>query len=243
MIFDQFADGRWLVVATRTDVKPNARVFAADGALFTRFMLGDGIEHVAIDRADNVWVGWFDEGIYGNENWIPSGEEKPPSIRGIGCFDPLGRVLPLPDFPPEPGNISDCYALTTGNADAWACTYTDFPILHLQADQPLRWWKNNHAGPSAIAVNGSHALLAGGYGAKANQLTLVVLGGSGQGEMAQTILRRTMPLTRLPVSKTDWAPVWDTPILLQGCGDTIHLIDGDHWFRWCIADLLVVRKE
>jgi hypothetical protein len=233
-ILDQFTDGRWLIVGSRTNNKPNARIFALDGTLLARFMLGDGIEHIAIDRADNIWVGWFDEGIFGNTGWQVLGEEWPPSSRGIGCFDANGEILPLPDLP-EAGMIADCYALMAGKNDAWACTYTDFPILHLRPDQPMRWWKNNHGAPRALAIDGSHALIAGGYGAKANQLD-----GSGQGENARQLARRSMPLRRLPVSAHH---VWDSPTLLAGHGDTIHLIDDGVWYRWRVAEVLAQLKE
>ncbi|WP_189677917.1 hypothetical protein [Sphingomonas glacialis] len=62
-LIDRFSDGRWLVVASRTRSEPNARVLAPDGALQSRFMLGDAIEHVVIDSLDRIWVGWFDEGM------------------------------------------------------------------------------------------------------------------------------------------------------------------------------------
>ncbi len=59
-IFDRFTDGRWLIVASRTIGTPNARMLSHDGVLAARFMLGDGIEHLGIDGADQIWVGWFD---------------------------------------------------------------------------------------------------------------------------------------------------------------------------------------
>lgn len=51
----RFADGRWLVVSSRTRDEPNARILSPDGTLLTQFMLGDGIEHVAIDDMDRIW--------------------------------------------------------------------------------------------------------------------------------------------------------------------------------------------
>ncbi len=68
-ILDRFGDGRWLVVGARSLDDADARVLCANGELINRFTLGDGIEHVAIDAANRIWVGWFDEGIFGNEGW------------------------------------------------------------------------------------------------------------------------------------------------------------------------------
>jgi hypothetical protein len=73
--------------------------------------LGDGIEHVAIDAEDRVWVGWFDEGMFGNDGWRVPGQEWPPSSNGVACFATDGALLPLPVWPAEAGTIADCYAL------------------------------------------------------------------------------------------------------------------------------------
>lgn len=238
LLIDRFADERWLVVGSRTDGMPNARLLAPDGTLLGRFMLGDGIEHAAIDSAGRVWVGWFDEGIFGNEGWRAGGEEWPPSGRGIGCFDAAGVLLPLPDFPSAAGMIADCYALTPVDEGAWACPYIDFPLLHLRPGQPARWWKSDLVGPKALAVNGSHALLAGGYGEEANRLALVSLEGVGQGEDARLLASWTLPLRRLPTPSNEWGPVWEHPTLLAGRGDTLHLVDAGVWYRWRVADVL-----
>lgn len=62
----RFADGRWLMVEARTsDIVPNAFVFGPDGSFSHSFYVGDGIETVLVDRSDRIWVGYFDEGIFG----------------------------------------------------------------------------------------------------------------------------------------------------------------------------------
>lgn len=240
---DRFADGRWLVVGTRTENKPNARVLSPDGTLIARFMLGDGIEHAAIDRVGRIWVGWFDEGIFGNTEWHVPGEEWPPSSRGVGCFEATGKILRLPDFPPVLGMIDDCYALTPVSDGAWVCPYADFPLIHVRLDQPVRWWANDLAGPKALAVDGSHALVAGGYREDANRLALISLDGAGQGESARLLAQWPLPLRRMPGSPNDHVHVWDSPALLAGYGDTLHLIDDDVWHRWRVADVLADLEQ
>lgn len=239
---DRFADGRWLVVGSRTSKKPNARVIAADGTLLARFMLGDGIEHIAIDGEGTIWVGWFDEGIYGNSDWHVVGREWPPSSRGIGCFDDCGVILPLPEFPHEAGIIADCYALTSVDDGVWACPYTDFPIMQLRRSQPALWWASDLAGPKAVAVDGAHILAAGGYGGKANRLVLLSLDGVKQGGRARQLAQWALPLSRLPVPENDWSPVWNHPTLLTASRDTIHLVDNGVWHRWRVAELLELAR-
>ena len=66
-----FPDGRWLIAATNACVEANGRLFASDGTLLSRIDLGDAIEYLDIDANDRAWVGWFDEGIFGNMDRFP----------------------------------------------------------------------------------------------------------------------------------------------------------------------------
>ena len=235
--FCRFGDGRWLIVASRTQGKPNARVLTSEGTLLHRLMLGDGIEHVALDANDRIWVGWFDEGMFGNDDWRVPGQEWPPSSNGVACFTDDGQLLPLPLWPTEAGTIADCYALNPTDAGAWACPYTDFPLVRLVPGEPSRWWRSDIAGPKAVAIDGDRAVLAGGYTKDANRVALVTLGGNGEGEQASVLATWELPFRRLPPSENSWAPVWDDPNLLAGCGDTLHLVDDGLWYRWRVRDL------
>ena len=210
-------------------------MFAPDGALLARFMLGDGIEHIAIDSADRIWVGWFDEGMFGQE-WSVPGLEWPPCSNGVACFAPDGSVVDVPAWPKEAGIIADCYALTPTGSGVWTSPYTDFPLVRFVPGKPTRWWRSEIAGPKAIAVEGTHALVAGGYRDDAAQLVLIKLEGPGNGEEAIPIATWRMPLRPAPPAKNEWAPVWERPALLTGRGDTLHLIDDGKWFQWRVAD-------
>lgn len=75
---------RVLVVGARCRWLPggperNAVVYGPDGAVLGERTLGDGIEHVLTSRRGEVWVGYFDEGVYGNRG------------RGFGGGGPLGE--------------------------------------------------------------------------------------------------------------------------------------------------------
>ena len=234
--FDRFSDGRWLIVASRSNGEANARVLAPNGAVLDRLTLGDGIQHVAIDAEDRVWVGWFDEGIFGNDGWRVPGQEWPPSCNGVACFAADGTLLHLPVWPAETGTIADCYALNVVGPGAWACPYSEFPLVRFVPGKPACWWRIHNRGLKAIAVDGNHALLAGGYNKEASRLALVELVGNGLGEQAPVLATWTLPLRRLPPSDNEWAPVWHRPILLTGRGDTLHLVDDGFWYRWRVRD-------
>src|SRR5688572_10081234 len=82
-IIEQFSDGRWLVANSRSQSDGNARILDVEGAELRRIELGDGIEHIKIDSRDRIWVGWFDEGVFGNDTWQYPGREWPPSVHGV----------------------------------------------------------------------------------------------------------------------------------------------------------------
>ena len=231
----RFSDGRWLVVGSRTRGEPNARVLAPNGAPLARFMLGDGIDHIAIDAADRIWVGWFDEGMFGS-GWSVPGMEWPPSSNGVACFASDGSVVEVPSWPEEAGCIADCYALTVAGAGVWTSPYTEFPLIRFVPGKPTRWWRSALAGPKAVAVDGDHALVAGGYRDDAARLALVRLDGSGKGEEAVSLATWRMPLRSAPPAREEWAPVWEPPALLTGRGDILHLVDDGGWRQWRVAD-------
>ena len=68
-------DGEILAASTRCrrwkdgSYDLNARVYRPDGALKSEFCLGDGIEHMQTDTSGRIWVGYFDEGVFGNFGW------------------------------------------------------------------------------------------------------------------------------------------------------------------------------
>jgi hypothetical protein len=237
-LFDRSSDGRWLVVSTRSRGEANARVLSPDGEVLYRLNLGDGIQHVAIDAADRIWVGWFDEGMFGSRDWRVPGQEWPPSSNGLACFDPNGAVIALPQWPADAGPIADCYALNVTGLEAWACPYTAFPVVCFGTGGIIRWWRNAFAGPKAIAVDGPRALIAGGYGEDANRVALVDLAGEGSGDEAVMVARWTLPLRRLPPSPKDWDPIWSSPTLLAGRGDVLHMVDDAVWTSWRVSDVV-----
>jgi hypothetical protein len=89
-----------------------------------------------------VWVGYTNEGVYGNFGWA---DPRPTSIgyRGLVRFDqdlniawqfPLNEVIP---------RIDDCEALNV-DVTAWVCYYTDYPLAHVDGSR-VRWW-----GPTGV---------------------------------------------------------------------------------------------
>jgi hypothetical protein len=136
----RFGNG-WLIAEGRGGL---ARVFDRHGKLIRTLDLGDAIEHVNTTADGHIWVGYFDEGVYG---------------RGIGseglvCFDsggvPIFRYTEFAKKHKLPF-ISDCYALNVVGSSAYVSYYTDFPLVWLNDFQLQRLW--NDFGPNkAIAI-------------------------------------------------------------------------------------------
>ena len=88
-------------------------------------MLGDVIAHVLATTTGQVWVGYFDEGIYGNYGWGRADSQDPVGAYEIVRFSPgLEAAWHYPKYT-EVGPwdaVSDCYALNVDDAGTWACT-------------------------------------------------------------------------------------------------------------------------
>lgn len=137
-----FAEG-WLLGEARGGA---ARIFDNSGTMLRALNLGDAIEDIQTTRDGHIWVGYFDEGVFGN---------------GIGqagtiCFDSEGNALfrynelaskqALPD-------ISDCYTMNVEENVVWLCYYTDFPLVCLKTFEVSRLWSKFGA-TRAVAVRG-----------------------------------------------------------------------------------------
>lgn len=96
-------DDRALVVGTRAKWRPtgpdrNAVLYDANGDVVAEQTFGDGIGHVVATRSGDVWVGYFDEGVYGNYGWGDSPDNEPVGSCGLVRFaadlTPAWRCFP-----------------------------------------------------------------------------------------------------------------------------------------------------
>lgn len=164
----------------------NARVYDAGGNLKREFLLGDGIEHVQTDRKGNIWVGYFDEGVYGNYGWGNSNDRL--GAAGLSCFNDKGEKLW--DFQPPAGcdPISDCYALNASKDGIWTYYYTGFPLVRIGADWRTRAWNTQTAGGREFAVHDRNILHYGGYGEHRTDCKLLRLGQNSVDVAAEVVL-------------------------------------------------------
>lgn len=156
-------DGGFVVAAGRARPdEGHVQLFDALGRCRRTFRLGDGIAHLLADEVGDLWVGYFDEGVYGDDALSASGLR-----RFSSSGEPLWAYRPVADS----GWISDCYALNVTGRTAWACPYTDFPLLEIRAGDGVRVWKNPVHGAAGLAVCGDRVAFLGGYRERHGLLT------------------------------------------------------------------------
>lgn len=155
---DRLPDGGFVVAASRArrhEDGDQVQIFDTFGRETLSFSAGDAIEQLLVDEAGHIWVGHFDENPVGIRRWSAA-----------------GRLTWTSDDAGIPG-LFDCYALNVSGTTAWACTYTDFPLVEIRPDRthrPVRVWANRVRGAKAVAVHGERVAFYGGYGEERDRL-------------------------------------------------------------------------
>ncbi|HUS34759.1 MAG TPA: hypothetical protein VM680_05350 [Verrucomicrobiae bacterium] len=213
-----------LIIGARCDFrngKPekNATVFDGAGNALRQFVLGDGIQDVQTTKDGMIWVSYFDEGIFGNYGW-----SEPIGAPGLVCFDATGRKLWEFKAPEGFDAMADCYAMNVADDSVWACYYTDFPVVNIDAQRNVRAWANEFAGATAMAVDERRVVLWGGYGEEGSRC---VSQNFGDRKLEKA---KKVPL-RFP------AGVEAKNVRLIGRGSALHLFDGCRWYVWKLQEL------
>ncbi len=217
--------GEILVVAARCNFRggnpeQNAAVYDWQGQLARRFVLGDGLESVAVARDGSIWAGYFDEGVFGNYGW-----NQPLGSDGILCFDARGEIQWRFTAPAGFDSIADCYALNVAPDAVWVCPYTDFPIIRIQTgDGQRRGWKNEFEGARAIISDNHRVLLFGGYGKDGLRCIVQDL---GESKMKNA---RAVELNLPFKGSLKMAQV-------HSRGSVLHLFTKTHWLQLDLAQL------
>jgi hypothetical protein len=163
---------RWLLVRSRAESasEKNAEVHDSHGRLVSCFHAGDGIEDVQATSQGEIWISYFDEGVFGD---LPLGQA------GLVCLNASGQekfrystIAERHGLPP----IDDCYALNVaGDEDVWLYYYDDFPLVRLCKKQFDRKWHPMPVhGSHVFAVADGRALFVGSYNPE-RRLVLVSL--------------------------------------------------------------------
>ncbi|GAB2916484.1 hypothetical protein [Streptomyces heilongjiangensis] len=166
---DALPDGGFVVADARSGTgDEQVQVFDALGRPSWTFRVGDAIEHLLTDESGDLWIGYFDEGVFGD----------PLSAAGARRWSATGEGLW--EYVPPPGGdgIADCYALNVDRRAAWVYPYTSFPLVEVRDGRPPLLRTTTVRGASGVAVDGERVAFLGGYGRDHDRLVLAALGGS-----------------------------------------------------------------
>jgi hypothetical protein len=202
----------------------NAKIYGLDGKLQEELLLGDGIQHLQVDQGGRIWVGYFDEGVYGNFGWGGSGNAAPVGAAGLVCFSDKGEKLW--EYQPVSGtdSISDVYALNVFGDEAWAYYYTGFPLVRVGHDWKVAAWISQTAGARAFAVHDESILLFGGYDDGPTACRLLHLGNTDQ------------PVENgVTLSLPDGGKLADATMI--GRGHILHVFAGEIWYQFSARHL------
>ncbi len=214
-------EGQILVVGARAAWSPegperNATIYSSDGSPLLSACVGDGIEQVRTTPNGAVWLGYFDEGVYGNLGWgAPGG---PPPIGWSGLLKMTSELeiewrYPADELEP----IDDCYALNLAGEVAWVFPYSSFCLTRVE-DAQVRLWPSRVPGARALVVDGDRVALVGGYSGDRDRLVL------GRLDESFTEVSRTR------LEMPDGAPL-PAGATIVGRADELHVFIGPEWFR------------
>lgn len=210
-------DARILVVGARARAgAPNAVVYDTSGQPVARGRLGDGIEHVQTTPTGRIWVGYFDEGVYGDD---------PIAHHGIARF--TADLTPEWTYPYDTGHgiVDDCYALNVDGETAWAYYYSDFPIVRI-TEGTVTGWHTRTSGAHALCVAPDTVALVGGYGPDRDRLNLGYLGHD-----------RHEPISDWTLALPDDQPVPPDRHMVAR-GPDLHVFVDTAWYRLSLDDLV-----
>jgi len=155
---DLFPDRRVLLASRRhnwraeADADLNGVIFDPRTGRADRVGLGDAISDLQIDDRGRIWIGYFDEGVFGSSV----------GQAGLVCFSALGGKVW--EFPADADHtINDCYALNVAGAEAAIFFYSDFPLYRIGADFELTWKQTKLRGCHAFAMSETEILFSGQY--------------------------------------------------------------------------------
>ncbi|KQX50906.1 MULTISPECIES: hypothetical protein [unclassified Streptomyces] len=206
---DRLPDGGFVVASSRArryEDGNQVQVFDALGRETWSFSVGDAIEHLLVGTTGDLWVGHFDENPLGIRRWGATG----------GIRWESGEI-------PGYGWIMDCYAMNVSGSVAWACPYTDFPLLEIRPDGSMKVRANTVRGAHALAVHAGRVAFFGGYDKDRDRIALGDLTASSF-ELAD------IGLLTLP----DGGPLGRRRSVCRG--SRIY-VQAEPFTEWCVFDL------
>jgi hypothetical protein len=152
---------RLLYVAARGSQRhPNGRIMRARRDGERDIFLGDGIASLQVAPSGIIWVGYFDEGLFGNEGWLhPNG-----GVRFVALNDHGAVVYPLGDqiTAAFPRPVDSCRVNVVHDEEVWYVYEhrwgQQYPVVTISPDRVHHVGDFTQEGYRHIAVGTTYLL-------------------------------------------------------------------------------------
>lgn len=134
----------------------NAWIVSRDGAVLSRFCLGDGIQDCVVKKDGTIITSYFDEGVFGNYGW-----DEPLGACGLIAWTSEGTPL----WKNEKYSIYDCYAISLDEEEnLWFYYYDEFRLVRTNFKEDFVFeLPIEGSGAFSVAPAGNAFLFQGGY--------------------------------------------------------------------------------
>ena len=134
----------------------NAWIVSRDGAVLSRFCLGDGIQDCVVKKDGTIITSYFDEGVFGNYGW-----DEPLGACGLIAWTSEGTPL----WKNEKYSIYDCYAISLDEEEnLWFYYYDEFRLVRTNFKEDFVFeLPIEGSGAFSVAPSGNTFLFQGGY--------------------------------------------------------------------------------
>ena len=194
------------------NIEENARVYDKNGHLIRSFCLGDGIEHVYVTKNQEIWTGYFDEGVFGNYGW-----EVPVGRSGLVGWDASGRKMDSLEEDKE-YSIFECLSLNSAaDGGIWFFFSIDSKIGVRKEGRTLYYSPKGIDFFRAFAVNGETIIAYPGMGGR------VLFELQREGDAYRIV-------HKLELIKPDGTPV--EPQLVSNRESMLLFLDGDELYLY-----------
>lgn len=207
-----------------TQIEKNGRIYDAAGRLASGIVLGDGINCMLATRDAEIWVGYSDEGIFGNVGGGNFGWDEPLGKSGLVKWNRRGEKLYEYAPPDEASAICDCYAMTIDAVgDLWCYYYDAFRILCIRENGRVQQWDCAIRHAHTMAVAWPYVALLGNAGDD-YACQLVKLEGHGNSRLAGAFTLRTPEGHAITEGR------------VAAYGSRIHILHDKHVYSLDVAD-------
>jgi hypothetical protein len=223
-------EDRLLIVGARRGSRPNGGIFDADGRQVAECDFGDGIQHVFTTTSGLVWVGYFDEGVYG---------DNPVAHHGIVCFTAAGDPVWTYPFDTGFGVVDDCYALNVAGETAWSSYYNSFPVVRIE-DRAVTGWHSPVGGATALIASGGAVSGGAAWDGAASGGAVALVGGYREHDrfvIGALAGDRFEPLDPQRVVGPDGRAL-PSETRFVGRGAELHAFAGTRWYRLDLDDVI-----